>query len=302
MTSVDFFNCLIYRGKVSKNLINLKLRIKYSGVTYGRNIDFTIRNLSVFKTLFFLHQFRILILILVVFILAGCEKQIIDLKPEPTLLTLNTSLPAPSVALTFDDGPDPAYTGMILNILKEKNVKATFFCVGNKLKKYPKVAKRIIDEGHTIANHSTDHSNIAKKSFKDAFKNIMKTEGIIDSMFGSSQKLFRPPWGKITKEEKDSLYAHGFKVILWNVNSKDFADHKYSPYMIVDIVLHETKDNDIILFHDSDYKGKASRMNTVIALRQIIDVLRAKGFDFKKAEDLINNNKISEDEERVLNE
>ena len=249
-----------------------------------------------------LHQLRILVLILLVFILAGCEKQIIDQKPELALLTLNTSLPAPSVALTFDDGPDPAYTGMILKILKEKNVKATFFCVGNKLKKYPKVAKRIINEGHTIANHSTDHSNIAKKSFKDAYINIMRTESIIDSMFGSSQKLFRPPWGKIAKAEKDSLSAHGFKVILWNVNSKDFADQKYSPYMIVDIVLHETKDNDIILFHDSDYKEKASRMNTVMALRQIIDVLRAKGFEFKKVEDLTNNNKISESDEKLLDE
>jgi peptidoglycan-N-acetylglucosamine deacetylase len=233
-------------------------------------------------------------------ILAGCEKQIIDLNPEPSLLTLDTSSPAPSIALTFDDGPDPAYTGMILNILKEKKVKATFFCVGNKLKKYPKIAKRIFNEGHTVANHSTDHSNIAKKSFKDAYSNIMRTEGIIDSMFGSSQKLFRPPWGKITKAEKDSLSKYGFKVVLWNVNSKDFADQKYSPYMIIDIVLHGVQANDIILFHDSDYKGKESRMNTVIALPQIIDVLRAKGYVFKKAEDLTNNNKISEADERLL--
>lgn len=276
--------------------------MKYSILFQDRNYDLTTRNLFVFKSKYLSSPLSILILIVVVFILAGCEKQIIDLKPEPTLLTLNASLPVPFVALTFDDGPDPAYTGMILRILKEKNVKATFFCVGNKLKKYPKIAKRIIDEGHTLANHSTDHSNIAKISFKDAYRNIMRTESIIDSMFGSSQKLFRPPWGKITKEQKDSLAIHGFKVILWNINSKDFADKKYSPYEIIDIVVHETKNNDIILFHDSDYKEKKSRMSTVIALPHIIDVLRAKGYVFRKAEELTNNNKISEAEEEQLDE
>ena len=72
-----------------------------------------------------------------------------------------------SVALTFDDGPDAVYTPMILNILKEKDVKATFFLVGNNMKKYPDVTKRIINEGHTVGNHTMNHMNITKKSFAE---------------------------------------------------------------------------------------------------------------------------------------
>jgi peptidoglycan-N-acetylglucosamine deacetylase len=300
LTRVDFFNCFIYRGKVRKLLLNYRLRIRKLILSQDRDSGFTTRNLYVFITNSFSRQFRNLALVLTVIFFVGCEKETVNLTSEPALLTLNTSLPAPCIALTFDDGPDPVYTGMILKILKDKNVKATFFCVGNKMKKYPKITKRIFDEGHTVANHTTDHSNIANKSFKDSFTNIMRTEKIIDSIIGSSQKLFRPPWGKIKKEQKDSLSKYGIKVFLWNVNSEDFAISKYSPYMIVDMVIHGAQNNDIILFHDSDYKGKESRMSTVIALPQIIDILKAKGYVFKKAEDLTNNNKISETKENLL--
>jgi len=263
------------------------MRNKHAGVACYSDLSFRSRNLLLIITNIFSHRLRNLVLFLIIVFFTGCDKEIIEKPAEPVL----------SIALTFDDGPDPAYTAMILNILKEKDVKATFFCVGNKMKKYPKITKRIFDEGHTIANHSTDHSNMTKKSFKDAYKNILQTEKIIDSLFGSSQKLFRPPWGKITKEQNDSLSKKGFKVILWNINSKDFADQKYSPNMILDIVIHEAQNNDIILFHDSDYKGKESRMNTVIALPKIIDILRSKGYVFKKAEELTNNNKISKTSE-----
>jgi peptidoglycan/xylan/chitin deacetylase (PgdA/CDA1 family) len=233
-----------------------------------------------------------LISILLIAFLTGCEKQIIE-TPVP---------PAPVIALTFDDGPDPVYTGMILNILKEKNVKATFFLIGNKMKKYPKITKRIFDEGHSVGNHTSDHLRMRGKSFKEVITNIALTEKIIDSLCGNTRKLFRPPWGLITQEQKDSLSKKGFKVILWNVDSKDFANQKYSPDMIVDIVRHEAQNNDIILFHDSDHKGKKSRMNTVIALPQIIDILRSRGYVFKMAEDITNNNTVSRTDESLLHE
>jgi len=262
------------------------------GVTRYYGSFFRTRKLFVIKTNIFPHRLRNLVLLLIIVFIAGCEKQNIETLTAPDM----------SIALTFDDGPDPVYTDMILNILKEKDVKATFFCVGNKMKRYPKITKRIFNEGHTIANHSTDHSNISKQSFKSAYKNILKTERIIDSMLGSTKKFFRPPWGKITEEQKDSLSKKGFKIILWNINTKDFADQKYSPNMIIDIAIHEAQNNDIILFHDSDYKGKKSRMNTVIALPQIIDILRGKGFVFKKVEELTYNNKVSSSEKDFLEE
>ena len=268
------------------------MRIKYSVLTHDFGSDYPARNLLIFKLTRSLLLFRNLIFILLVSFFTGCEKQIIE-TPTP---------PSPVIALTFDDGPDPVYTGMILNILKEKNVKATFFLIGNKMKRYPKTTKRIFDEGHTVANHTSDHIRMTGKSCKEALKNIMLTEKIIDSLCGNTRKLFRPPWGSVTQEQKDSLSQKGFKMILWNVDSKDFANQKYSPDMIVDIVSHEAQNNDIILFHDSDYKGKKSRMNTVIALPQIIDILKSKGYVFKKAEELTNNSNVTRTDESLLRE
>jgi peptidoglycan-N-acetylglucosamine deacetylase len=225
-------------------------------------------NLLVIKTKTF--SFPVLLLgLLLILINAGCAH----------LLVENDDLPNKTIALTFDDGPDPTYTDMILDVLKEKDVKATFFLVGSKMKQYPAVTERIYSEGHCLANHTYTHINMEKTSYNEVYSSVLKTETVLQSICGESSKILRPPWGKITPDEKDKLKKSGFKVVLWDVSSKDFMP-KITVNGIVVNVMAGVGNNKIVLFHDSDYLGKASRKNTVIALPQIIDFLKEMGYRF----------------------
>ena len=156
----------------------------------------------------FSFRFRTLALCFI-FLFIGCEYQFIE----------NIDTISKDVALTFDDGPDPLYTGMILDILKEKNVKATFFLVGYKIKQNPQIAERIFEEGHCLANHTYTHIDLKKKSFKVIYSEVQQTEQLITNVCGESPKIFRPPWGHITNSEKEALENHGYKIF--------FMGHKF---------------------------------------------------------------------------
>jgi peptidoglycan/xylan/chitin deacetylase (PgdA/CDA1 family) len=228
---------------------------------------------------------KVLILFLFLAGIIGCEKQYKDIQ-------INSGK---TIALTFDDGPDSKYTPLILDILKEKNIKATFFLIGNKMKKYPEITERIFKEGHCLANHTSNHVHRKGLQFRDVYKNVLKTERIIDSVSGGSLKLFRPPWGQITREQRDSLTLAGFKVILWDINSRDFSV-KATANEIIERVISLAGDNKIILLHSADYAGKESRMNTVRALPKIIDLLKSKGYSFVTVNEIVNaGNRITLD-------
>lgn len=211
--------------------------------------------------------FKSLVLLLFCFCV-GCENESIE-NLEPS---------AKNVAITFDDGPEPRYTEMILDILKEKNVKATFFLVGNKIKRNPKIAKRIFNEGHCLANHTYTHIDLKKTASIKIHNEIQQTEQLIVNICGKSKKLIRPPWGHIADLEKNALENLGYKIVLWDINSYDFIPNTNAG-SIHQNVMGNIAANKIILFHDADYKGKASRQNTVIALPQIIDSLKALGYN-----------------------
>lgn len=226
-------------------------------------------NLIVKKTttiLLFKAHFLGLLLIL---INCSCDNQLIE----------NVVVADKTIALTFDDGPDPVYTDMILDVLKDKDVKATFFLLGKKMKQYPLVTERIFEDGHCLANHTYNHTDLKGKSFKNVYLGILQTEQIIDSVCGKTIKIFRPPWGHITSEEKVDLKKFGFKIVLWDVNSKDFKPN-ITVNEIINNVMSGVGDKKIVLFHDSDYLCKASRKNTVLALPQIIDLLKTMGYRF----------------------
>lgn len=195
------------------------------------------------------------------------------------LLIENVVIPNKTIALTFDDGPDPVYSDMILDVLKEKDVKATFFLIGSKIKQYPTVTERIFEEGHCLGNHTYTHINLEKKGYKEIYNSILQTQTLLQSVCGESLKIFRPPWGKITLEENEKLKKDGFKVVLWDVNSKDYKPN-ITVNEIIQNVINGVGDKKIVLFHDSDYLGKASRQNTVLALIQIIDLLKDMGYRF----------------------
>jgi len=225
----------------------------------------------------FLYKCWFLAPFLILVIASSCENQLIE----------NVVVTNKTIALTFDDGPDPINTNLILDVLKEEDVKATFFLIGKKMKQYPLVTERIFEEGHCLANHTYTHTDLKGKSFKNVYLNILQTEQILDSVCGKTLKIFRPPWGHITSEEKTGLTRFGFKIVLWDVNSMDFKP-SITVNEIINNVMSGVGDKKIVLFHDSDYQCKASRRNTALALPQIIDSLKEMGYRFVTIDEMEN--------------
>lgn len=187
----------------------------------------------------------------------------------------------PFVSLTFDDGPSPIYTPRILDILKEKEVKATFFLTGKHIDKYPGVAKRIINEGHEVGNHTYNHRELFPTR-KTVIKNqIRKADNAIFRHLGIKTALFRPPRGIYTNAVRQFLVNEGYHMVLWTISSVDWRG--LSPKKIAYRVERFARNGSIILFHDSGALIKAegaSRENTVKALPLVIDLLRDSGYQF----------------------
>ncbi|MBS3908626.1 MAG: polysaccharide deacetylase family protein [Actinobacteria bacterium] len=186
------------------------------------------------------------------------------------------------VAITFDDGPNPAYTPQLLDILKEKGVKATFFVVGLHVKKYPDIARRIVAEGHDIGNHTYTHKDLVPATRRMVLAQTHKTEQAIKRVTGRTTKLFRPPRGIYSGAVRRLLVDdEGYRLILWSVSSIDWR--QTSPLKILRRVLCHTRPGSILLFHDSGAvlrREGASRQNTVDALPMVIDALRERGYEF----------------------
>ena len=148
--------------------------------------------------------------------------------------------------LTFDDGPHPVVTPFVLDILKEYNAKATFFCIGKNVANQTDVYQRIIREGHAVGNHTFDHLNGWKTSDEKYLQNISEAQQIIHS------NLFRPPYGRITKFQIRQLSARAFKLktIMWSVLSGDFDPDLPIEECYLNVASN-SKAGSIIVFHDS---------------------------------------------------
>lgn len=173
------------------------------------------------------------------------------------------------IFLTFDDGPHPEITPEVLDILDKYDAKATFFCVGENVKKYPETYASIIDKGHQTANHSYNHFNGWKKKNKDYFHNIEQCSQLVDS------RLFRPPYGRIKTSQIKALKQH-YKIIMWSVITYDF-DQSITPTQCLENATKHTKAGSIVVFHDSE---KASA-NLFYALPKFLEHFKKRGFVFK---------------------
>ncbi len=150
--------------------------------------------------------------------------------------------------LTFDDGPTPEITKWVLSCLKEYNAKATFFCIGQNVESYPEIYQQILDEGHSVGNHSYSHLKgwrISNKGFVDS---VRKTAQIIKS------NLFRPPYGHI-RPKQITVLKQDFKIIMWDVLSKDYSK-KVNEKECLNNVLDYTESGSIIVFHDTEKAEK----------------------------------------------
>ena len=205
--------------------------------------------------------------------------------PTPKYVWSDVHISQPVVALTFDDGPHFALTPRLLDTLKEKGIRATFFLIGQNAKEYPAIVKRIVAEGHELGNHSWSHPNLAKMSDEEVRSQLTRTNDAIEAAVGQKPKLMRPPYGSYTKAQGKWFHDElGFTFVLWDVDPDDWRDP--GPSVVEDRVLNGWKDStgvrpgSIVLSHDI-HKG------TVEAEPDIIDKLKAKGYKFVTVSELI---------------
>lgn len=185
------------------------------------------------------------------------------------------------VVLSFDDGPNMAYTPQILDILADKGARAVFFMVGIQVEKYPELAKRIVEEGHYVGNHTYGHITVPNSPPPQLAAQIMRTNLVILQHTGVYPQYLRPPRGLYDMRMRRIANLLGQDLVLWSLSSQDWHP-RATTAGIIRRVVSKAAPGDIILFHDSGslLGGEGSnRRPTVNALGPIIDGLRAKGLE-----------------------
>lgn len=188
--------------------------------------------------------------------------------------------------LTFDDGPTPEITEWTLNELKKHKAKATFFCIGKNIAEHPEIFQKIIEEKHSVGNHTNNHLNGWKKPTSDYLKNIENAEKYFEEnsklktftpslVEGQNSKLFRPPYGKLTLKQSVKIRKKGYKIVMWDVLSADF-DPAVSNEKCLENVIRNTQNGSIIVFHDS---VKASEKMQFV-LPKVLEYYSYLGFEF----------------------
>ncbi len=178
-----------------------------------------------------------------------------------------------TIYLTFDDGPTPEITQWTLDTLKQYNAKATFFCIGDNIKKYPDIFKSTINDGHTIGNHTFNHLKGWSTNTQQYVANTIKAQQLINP---ESNHLFRPPFGKIKRSQAKQLINKGYKIIMWSVLSYDW-EASITKEQCFKNVIKNTVSGSIVVFHDSI---KASK-NMQYTLPKVLEYYSKKGYQFK---------------------
>lgn len=174
-----------------------------------------------------------------------------------------------TVYITFDDGPVPEATPVVLDILKQYNAKATFFCVGENVQKHPEIYSQILAGGHSVGNHTFNHVDGWKNSVKDYYENTRKCAELVKS------NLFRPPYGRITLKQFRKLKKE-YKIVFWDVLSVDY-DKNLNAEECLDTIKKYTRPGSVIVFHDS-----VKTMDKIAdLLTKSLDFLTSEGYEPK---------------------
>ena len=178
------------------------------------------------------------------------------------------------IYLTFDDGPNPEVTPRVLDILDEFEAKATFFCVGENVMKYPEIFQEVKHRGHAVGNHTFNHVKGTEKTVKEYVDNVGKAHEYIHS------KLFRPPHGRITLSQVNKLKAD-FKIIMWDFITYDF-DRQVTSTEILKEVKIRSRNGSVVIFHDS----LKARKNVLEALPEALRYWKKEGYEVKALHEL----------------
>jgi len=177
------------------------------------------------------------------------------------------------IYLTFDDGPVPGPTEFVLHTLNQFDVKATFFCIGDNVRKHPDVFKQILNEGHHAANHTFNHLKGWSTELNTYVQNVKQCEEELSRHTQVRNKLFRPPYGRISRNQIRKL--NGYEIIMWDVLTHDY-NKNISPQQCLTKSIKATRSGSIVVFHDS---LKAER-NMGYVLPRYIEHFLSKGFTF----------------------
>lgn len=179
------------------------------------------------------------------------------------------------IAITFDDGPHPSYTAQLLDGLKERGIRATFFVTGEHAELHPDIIDRMFKEGHLIGNHTYSHIQLTKNN-RDKFKNeLIKTNEILKEITGEEVQYVRPPYGSWDKSFEKELNMFP---VLWTVDPLDWSSRNVG--RITEKIVTKTGENDIILMHD--YYD-----TSVTAALKAIDELMEEGYTFVTVEEIL---------------
>ncbi|MEZ2233894.1 polysaccharide deacetylase family protein [Microcoleus sp.] len=184
-----------------------------------------------------------------------------------------------AIALTFDDGPWPTTTVQILDILKQNNIKGTFFWVGRYLQVYPELGKKVAQAGHAIGNHTWNHQYI-KYNEEGAAREIDRTTSLIEELTGIRTYMFRPPGGILNNGLAAYAQKKNYTVVMWSADSLDWRTATQS---LMENVMRQANSGGIVLMHD----GGGNRSRTVEALPNIIAKLKKEGYTFVTVPELL---------------
>ncbi len=203
-----------------------------------------------------------------------------SLPPGTKLSYASAPAPGPFIAITFDDGPVVPNTPRLLDMLAARGIKATFFTVGTNVARNPNIMRRIVADGHEIANHTWNHPYLSRLSDASVRSELQRSHDALTSITGIAPRMYRPPYGAITARQKQWIMSEfGYPTILWSVDPQDWKTRSAS--MTRSRILAETRPGAIILVHDI-------HASSVDAMPGTLDGLLAKGFRFVTVSQLIN--------------
>ena len=185
------------------------------------------------------------------------------------------------ILLTFDDGPNPGTTEIILKKLSEEKIKALFFCVGDNVQKYPEVVKMMIDEGHSFGNHTFNHKILSQISTEEKHQQIASVNKIFEEKFNIKLRYFRPSHGRFQFSTSSLLKKYDLRNVMWSLLTYDYKNNLSVVKFTVEKYL---KRNSIIVLHDSN-KSK----NIIIdSISFIADEARKRNYQFGEANECLN--------------
>lgn len=196
-------------------------------------------------------------------------------KGEADVTDEKEGLSEKKIAITFDDGPHPVYTEKLLDGLRERNVKATFFVLGEKAKEYPEIIKQMEEDGHIIGNHTYTHIQL-RSSNREKFRNeLILTNKVISGITGEEVQYVRPPYGTWDKKLEQELNMFP---VLWNVDPNDWCTGNADK--VTGRIVNKARENSIILLHDC-------YQSSVDAALASIDILTEQGYEFVTVEEIL---------------